>query len=112
MPVFARERMLHIAQHWRRGAVRPRAIEPRTRVSVTGAQRLQPTLRCFLEIVDRGGHRDLLSSSPGVRLIRAERRFAIDRTNLVGGRNSLAADRRRPSARWGSFYRLRRTSDF
>ena len=97
--VLARERMLNVAQSRLGRRLRNRASQPRTRVRIACAQRLQPALRFLLEIVD-GAHETPSFNTPGVRLPQAERRprMNTDEHGWVGV-SSLAADRRRPTAR-------------
>jgi hypothetical protein len=95
---LARERVLHVAQRGLLRRARGRAIESRARVRIARAEGVEPALGGFAQVVE-GGHGRLLPFVPGVRLPQAGRRFdAVDRTGWVGG-DSLAADRRRPSAR-------------
>ena len=85
--MLARERVLYVAEHRRRGRGGIRALESRACLGVAVTQRLQPALRFFPEIVERGrgrdltGHRNLPSAppratsrrlTPGVRLIGPE----------------------------------------
>src|SRR5688500_4032882 len=88
--------MLDITQRRLGGSGRVSAPESRKGGAVTRAKRLQPALRFFPVLF----HRNLLSCGR-IRLIGPKEGSCYRETNHMGGKTSLAADRRRPSARFG-----------
>ena len=98
--MLAGERVLDVTQHGIGGRGRICPGEPLPRVGIVGAQRLQPALRGLVQIVEgrhetpsfRCAWRPLTSGRKKVR--------GCESNRWVGG-DSLAADRRRPSAHWG-----------
>jgi hypothetical protein len=90
--IFLRQCVLHVAQHGIRRRGGPGAFESRARVGLTGPQRLEPALRFFPEVVERGrgrdraGHRNLPSVAssesrvlPGVRLVSGRKKVRVAR---------------------------------
>ena len=91
LSVLPCESVLHVAQHRLAWRLRPRAVEAGARAGIAGAKRSKPAFRFFPEILERGAgrdlarHADLPSVVPGVRLIRAGRRFVLVIRTRVGG---------------------------
>ena len=98
--VLARERMLDVAQRRAAGAFGYARVGRARASRVAGAQRFSQRLASFLQIVEGSSRDTFFPLVPGVRLDQAGRRFVSWRTRWVGD-SSLAADRRRPSARFG-----------
>ena len=95
---FACKGVLHVAKRGLFRCAGIRASKPCAGIGIAIAQRFQPALGSLPQIVE-GGHetppsvRCLASAYSGRKKVRVQ-----DRTRWVGG-DSLAADRRRPSAR-------------
>jgi hypothetical protein len=104
---LARERVLHVAQRGLLRRARVRAIESRARVRIARAEGVEPAFGGLAQVVE-GGHGRLLPFVPGVRLPQAGRRFEQWIEPVGWGGDSLAADRRRPSARWHECAQTRR----
>jgi hypothetical protein len=98
MTAFAREGMLNVAQRHLFGRAGIRANQPCACVASPSRSDFSQRFAAFRRL-SRVVTRRLLPFGACVRLRQAGRRFGSeDRTRWVGG-DSLAADRRRPSAR-------------
>src|SRR6185295_19214458 len=95
--VLACQRVLHVAENRVRGCIWIREAQTFDETRIVLAEFLEPVLGALAEIVECA-HETPSFRGACVRLFQAGRRFRSDRSTVLGG-NSLAADRRRPSAR-------------
>ena len=111
--IFARKRLLHVAQAWFGRRFRPGRGKPRARLGIAGTERFEPAFGVFPERVETGLERELAHCKPSFHrqtsaYERQEEGFVRTRSGWMGA-GSLAADRRRSSSALST--RMRRSGD-